>query len=205
VKKDYKWAALAIVLVVVAGYMAYSLFLSEQLRHRDVEETAKQQQVPELPIVNKEDAAQVEIKLFVYRSGEPVGSDQFLQEEGRSIYRVDNPVLMAKQILQELFKDPRPPAAEEAKPDGELRKPWVFSLVRLRQVYLLEDGTAVIDLGFVENQPLPRGIVTEMALIESVTRTLRANLPEIQRVRFLVEGRERDTLMGHISLARSFM
>ncbi len=203
-KKDYKWAAVAIVLVVVAGYLAYSLFLSERLRHRDVEETAARQQVPEIPIVDKEGAAQVQIKLFLYRSGEPVGSERFLEEQERSVYRVDDPVLMAKQILQELFKDPRPPE-EETDPDAEPRKPWVLSLVRLRQVYLLEDGTAVIDLGFADNQPFPRGILTEMALIESITRTLRANLPEIRRVRFLVEGRERDTLMGHISLARSFM
>lgn len=203
-KRDYKWAAIAIVLVIVAGYMAYSLFLSERLRHRDVEETATQQQVPEIPIVDKEGAAQVEIKLFPYRSGETVGSKQFLEEQERSVYKVDDPVLMAKQILQELFKDPGSPEVE-TDPNGEPRKPWVFALVRVRQVYLLDDGTAVIDLGFVDNQPLPRGIVTEMALIESITRTLRADLPEIRRVRFLVEGRESDTLMGHISLARPFM
>ncbi|MEJ2081965.1 MAG: GerMN domain-containing protein [Acidobacteriota bacterium] len=203
-KKDYKWAAVAILLVVVAAYMAYSLFLSERLRHRDVEQAASQQQAPEIPVIDKEGAAQIPIKLFLYHSGEPIGSEQFLEEQERDVYKVDDPVLMARQILQELFKDPSPPE-DVTNPDEEPPKPWVFTSVRLRHVYILDDGTAVIDLGFEQGQPFPRGIVTEMALIESVTRSLRANLPQIQQVRFLVEGRESDTLMGHISLARSFM
>ncbi|MFZ0426906.1 MAG: GerMN domain-containing protein [Acidobacteriota bacterium] len=202
--KDYKWAAVAVLLVAVAGYMAYSLFLSERLRHRDAVQVASTQLVPETPVVDKEGAAEVPIKLFLYRPGEPAGSEQMLDEQDRTVYRVDSPILMARQILQELFKAPGTPAVAD-DPEGEAARPSVFTLVRLRQIYLLEDGTAVIDLGFAEGQPLPRGIVTEMALIESITRSLRANIPEVKQVRFLVEGRQRDTLMGHISLARAFM
>ncbi len=203
-KRDYKWAAVAVLLVAVAGYMAYSLFLSERIRHRSVEQAASQTLTPELSMIDKESASEIRIKLFSYHSGEPWGSEHFLDEKERSVYKVDDPTLMARQILQELFKDPGT-APEELTPEGEPPRPPAFSLVRLRQIYLLDDGTAVVDLGFAEGQPFPRGIVTEMALIESITRSLRANLPEIQRVRFLVEGHQQDTLLGHISLSRAFM
>lgn len=203
-KKDFRWAALAIALVAVAAFMAYTFFLSERSRHRDVEEAASQQMAPDMGLIDKEGASEVPIKLFVYRSGEAVGSPEFLEEQDRTVFKVEDPTVMARQVLQELFKAPAPseeaPQTEETPPS-----PPAFSLVRLRQVYLLDDGTAVVDLGFAEGQPFPRGITTEMALIEAVTKTLRANLSEIQRVRFLVEGRRRDTLMGHISLARAFM
>jgi hypothetical protein len=35
-------------------------------------------------------------------------------------------------------------------------------------------------------------------------QTLSANLPDILRVKFLVEGRERDTLAGHADLSSMY-
>jgi hypothetical protein len=59
---------------------------------------------------------------------------------------------------------------------------------------------AVIDLksGFVSQHPA--GIEAEMLTLESLIGTLHANFPGIDQVRFLVDGKPRDTLAGHADL-----
>jgi hypothetical protein len=48
------------------------------------------------------------------------------------------------------------------------------------------------------------GIEPETLTIKSIIGTLYANFPEIQHVRFLVDGRPRDTLNGHADLLRTY-
>jgi hypothetical protein len=44
------------------------------------------------------------------------------------------------------------------------------------------------------------GILVEELTIASVVQTLTANVPGITRVKFLVDGKERETLAGHADL-----
>ena len=64
---------------------------------------------------------------------------------------------------------------------------------------------AVVDLagGFVDGHP--SGIFTEALTIESICGTLRANLPQVAEVRFLVDGQPRGTLAGHADLTRTYL
>lgn len=48
------------------------------------------------------------------------------------------------------------------------------------------------------------GIESETLTIESIIGTLYANFPQIQHVRFLVDGRPRETLNGHADLLRTY-
>jgi hypothetical protein len=50
----------------------------------------------------------------------------------------------------------------------------------------------------------PSGIGPEMLTINSIIGTLYANFPRVVEVRFLVDGRPRDTLSGHADLKRSY-
>jgi spore germination protein GerM len=50
----------------------------------------------------------------------------------------------------------------------------------------------------------PSGIEPEMSTIESIIGTLYANFPRIEEVRFLVDGRPRETLNGHADLMRTY-
>lgn len=63
---------------------------------------------------------------------------------------------------------------------------------------------AVVNLhgGFVEHHP--SGVLVEQMTIESITGTLHAALPQVEQVRFLVDGKPRETLAGHASLLRSY-
>jgi hypothetical protein len=51
----------------------------------------------------------------------------------------------------------------------------------------------------------PSGIETESLTVLSIGATLKANLPRIQQVRFLVDGVERPTLAGHADLTRTYL
>ena len=50
----------------------------------------------------------------------------------------------------------------------------------------------------------PSGIEPETLTIQSIVGTLYANFPRIEQVRFLVDGRPRETLNGHADLARTY-
>jgi hypothetical protein len=63
---------------------------------------------------------------------------------------------------------------------------------------------AVIDLrGTFVNQH-PSGVEVESLTLASIVGTLHANLPQIEQIRFLVDGQPRETLAGHADLLRTY-
>jgi hypothetical protein len=64
---------------------------------------------------------------------------------------------------------------------------------------------AVVNLtgSFAANHP--SGIETEMLTVLSICGTLRANLPRVTQVRFLVDGQQRATLADHADLTRTYL
>jgi Sporulation and spore germination len=63
---------------------------------------------------------------------------------------------------------------------------------------------AVINLHRTFADHHPSGIEPETLTIESIVGTLYANFPRIEQVRFLVDGRSRETLNGHADLLRTY-
>ncbi|HVI09519.1 MAG TPA: GerMN domain-containing protein [Candidatus Binatia bacterium] len=74
----------------------------------------------------------------------------------------------------------------------------------IRSVYLVDPGLAVIDLNAAFADGHRSGVLTEELTVTSLIQTLAANIPGIQRVKILVEGKQRDTLAGHIDLSSFF-
>lgn len=70
--------------------------------------------------------------------------------------------------------------------------------------YLLEDGTAVADFSEALSHELPSGISTEQLALDAITRTLHAAVPQVRRLRILIEGHEAETLAGHVDLSGAF-
>ncbi len=64
---------------------------------------------------------------------------------------------------------------------------------------------AVVDLttAFVRNHP--SGIEPETLTLLSMIATLRANLPSVTEVRFLVDGQPQATLAGHADLSHAYL
>jgi hypothetical protein len=113
-----------------------------------------------------------------------------LRSRSVSIRASSNPQQRAEDVLRQLLEiyqqknSPHPLA-----PSAEIR-----------DVYLVGPNTAVVDINsaFVEGQT--SGILTEELTLVSIVQTLSANLPNLQRIKLLVDGKERETLAGHVDL-----
>lgn len=74
----------------------------------------------------------------------------------------------------------------------------------IRSIYLVDPGAAVIDLNAEFADQHRSGILSEQLTVNSLVETLAVNVPGIQRVNILVEGKTRDTLAGHADLTETF-
>ena len=63
---------------------------------------------------------------------------------------------------------------------------------------------AIIDLRGTFVNGHPSGVEVESLTMASIIGTLHANLPQIEQIRFLVDGQPRETLAGHADLLRTY-
>jgi spore germination protein GerM len=75
----------------------------------------------------------------------------------------------------------------------------------VRDVYLMNDGSAVVDTNPAFADSHPSGVLAEELTIASIVATLNANDSAIQKVKILVDGKERETLAGHADLRRFYL
>ena len=95
-----------------------------------------------------------------------------------------HPVPGVPRAVLQVFLLAQPPGKTDVSPRGQL---------------------AVVDLAGDFADGHPSGILTEALTIESICSTLRANLPQVSEVRFLVDGQPRATLAGHADLTRTYL
>jgi hypothetical protein len=74
----------------------------------------------------------------------------------------------------------------------------------VRQVFLMDDGTAIVDTSAAFADSHPSGVLAEELTVASIVVTLNANDPKITQVKILVNGQERETLAGHADLKRFY-
>ena len=70
----------------------------------------------------------------------------------------------------------------------------------IRDVYFINPETAIIDTSAQFADAHPSGVLLEEMTICSLIESLNANIPGITRIKFLVDGQERETLAGHADL-----
>lgn len=70
----------------------------------------------------------------------------------------------------------------------------------IRDVYFINPETAIIDTSAQFADAHPSGVLLEEMTICSLIESLNANVPGITRIKFLVDGQERETLAGHADL-----
>ena len=84
-------------------------------------------------------------------------------------------------------------------------EPFVSAIppgTKLRNLYLTPDGVAYVDLSAEVSRAHPGGSLAEILTVYSVVNALADNMPAVSGVQLLVEGREVDTLAGHVDLRR---
>jgi hypothetical protein len=104
------------------------------------------------------------------------------------------PALRAKQVLNTLLAGPADPELRTLPPDAVLLA-----------FYLLPDGTGIADFSEAMASSIPSGIESEQRAVDSLTRTLAANVPQVVRLKILIHGQEVETLAGHLDLTGSFV
>ena len=70
----------------------------------------------------------------------------------------------------------------------------------LRAFYVTESGDAFVDLSAEVSTRHPGGSSAELLTVYAVVNAVTANLSTVRRVQILIDGREADTLAGHIDL-----
>lgn len=73
---------------------------------------------------------------------------------------------------------------------------------RLRAVFVTAKGDAYVDFSSDLVSAHPGGSMSELLTVHTIVHALTNNLPGITAVQILVEGKEVDTLAGHVDLRR---
>jgi hypothetical protein len=134
-----------------------------------------------------------------------------------------DPALRIRLVLDRMFNDFAAPTSTHPLPSGN-----AVTDVFLLPLPLVNPGTdsndsdsaqhaspyghvhmpgaqlAVVNLTKTFADAHPSGIATEDLTLRAIVATIHADLPEVEQVRFLVDGQTRDTLAGHADLKRPY-
>jgi spore germination protein GerM len=112
---------------------------------------------------------------------------EYLVSEPRTIPWNERPLERARAILEALIRGPET-GLQPTIPQG----------TRVRGVRLGEGGICSVDFtgGIISNHP--GGTSSELMTVYSIVESLTKNIPGIQAVQILVEGKQRETLAGHL-------
>jgi spore germination protein GerM len=73
---------------------------------------------------------------------------------------------------------------------------------KLRALFLSDRNEAFVDLDAAVRDAHPGGSLNELLTVYTIVNAITMNLPDVQSVQLLIEGREVDTLAGHVDLRR---
>lgn len=104
-----------------------------------------------------------------------------------------DPIERCRQLLQTLIASP-PTPDQRTLPASAV----------LLGFYILPGGTAVADFSDSLTSETPSGILSESMAVNSIVKTLAANVPSLQRLKILIHGQEVDTLAGNVDLTGFF-
>jgi spore germination protein GerM len=116
---------------------------------------------------------------------------EFLIGEKREIRKRDEVEEEVQEVIRELIKGPK----------GRLL-PTLPSQTELLSLQLDDKGIAKVNFSRALSKDHPGGSSAEMMTVYSVVNTLIINFLVIKRVQFLVEGKEIESITGHLSLSR---
>ena len=103
----------------------------------------------------------------------------------------DTALARARVIAERQLSAPGPPLISPF-PEGTM----------LRAIYITPSGDAFVDLSQQVSTGHPGGSLDELFTVYALVNALTNNVPEIAAVQILIEGREVDTLAGHVDLRR---
>ena len=120
----------------------------------------------------------------------------YVAEDGLALAPVQREVAFGEPVSEqarhivEMQITPPPAPHVSAIPQG----------TKLRAVYVSEQGDAFVDVTGELSRNHTGGALDELFSVYTIVNALTVNLPAIKRVQILVDGKEVDTLAGHVDL-----
>lgn len=176
----YRRAALVVICILAGGFLAYGYRVLLPPEQKEVHKPSTERLLPKL----------AKVRTHLYFLDE---NHRFLKAEERAIARQDSAVARARSIVGALVDGP----------EGELL-PTLPTETKLLSLFLTEDGVAYVDFDQAVREKHPGGSLSELFTIFSIVNTLALNIPEVDAVKILLEGREARTLAGHIDIRFPF-
>jgi spore germination protein GerM len=122
----------------------------------------------------------------------------YVAEDGLRLSAVEQEVVygegtveQAKRIIEAQVAQPKPPLVS-AIPAG----------TKLKTVFVTQKGEAFVDLTPELRSNQPGGTTNEILTTYTIVNALTLNLPAITSVQILIDGKEVETLAGHLDLRR---
>jgi len=109
----------------------------------------------------------------------------------RDVPYADGPVQQAREIVSAQIAPAADPLVS-AIPPG----------TTLRALFISDRGSAYVDLGGTVASAHEGGTINEILTVYTIVNALTVNLPAVTGVQLLVDGKEVDTLSGHVDLRR---
>lgn len=192
-KERWKFWVTALLIFAVVGAAIFVPILRKRMQRaarlqQQSEEQARRELIQPVPM-NPSDP-RVKAKLFWISDADNSMVASVVVELPLS----SDPVLRSKQVINTLLAGPVDVELRTLPPDAVLLA-----------FYILPDGTAIADFSEALATSIPSGIASEQLAVDSMARTLEANVPQVKRLKILIHGQEAETLAGHVDLTGTFV
>jgi hypothetical protein len=186
------WVVVGLGIAVVSAAIYFPILRRRVKTAAKITEPSEEQARRELTqvVTPSPSDAVVKVKMF-WTSGE---DESALAPVTIQLALSKDPVLRSKQVINTLLAGPVDSDLRTLPPDAALLA-----------FYLLPDGTAIADFSEALATSTPSGIQSEQLAVDSIARTLEANVPPVKRLKILIHGQELDTLAGHVDLTQLFV
>ena len=122
----------------------------------------------------------------------------YISEDGSALVKHEVEVSKTETLLAQA----RIVAEQQLQqPEAPLLTPFPDG-TKLRAFYLAPNGDAFVELSQEVSLAHPGGSLDEIFTVYSLVNSLTGNFPDIHAVQILIEGKEVDTLAGHVDLRR---
>jgi hypothetical protein len=120
----------------------------------------------------------------------------FISEDGMSLVPVQREVAFAEPVVEQARQILLAQIAPAAAPLASVIPPET----RLRAIYLSDRGDLFADFTGELTARHTGGSIDELFTVYAIVNAVTVNLPAIARVQILIDGKEVDTLAGHVDL-----
>jgi spore germination protein GerM len=185
------WLGGILLAAVIAAALYFPALKRQVNKAKDITEKTAEQARRELMPATPAATGEPRVKAKMYWGSKD--NDGTLVPVSVELPLSNDATLRAKEILNTLLAGPVDAEARTLPPDAALLA-----------FYILPDGTAVADFSEALATSIPSGIQSEQLAVDSITRTLEANVPQVRRLKILIHGQEVETLAGHLDLTQTF-